>query len=411
MSESTVSFTTDMWTSCARMGYITVTAHYISSDWKLHNKVIATRAVPEKHTGVNIANVLINIKDEFQIQSLKALTTDNAQNMVVAANEAGFERWPCFSHTLQLAINDALAKIPAITKAVAFGRKLVSHFNHSPLSVKALKEQQKTMGVQTPLTVVQDVSTRWNSQFLMIDRLLKIRVAIYGVLLDENVTKPSERANLAVPEASWKVMEDVAPILARLVEARELPTSEKVPTISQIYVLLFHLLKTLSPADEDHEDSVGDPAVTKDLKKDSAVAKDLKKKLSQNIRDRFKIDTDLCPNESVLCSLAMVSTLLDPRYKSLWFLPEGNKKVLMDFAIDLMSHVQPTESSGPSATTVVKSETPKKQSKMLEWMMGDIVDLTSSPSNSGTTAELNRFVDEPVREKDPLLWWKQNDNK
>ena len=115
----------------------------------------------------------------------------------------------------------------------------------------------------------------------------------------------------------------------------------------------------------------------------------------------------MCPNESALCSMAMVSTLLDPRYKSLRFLPEGKKKVLMDYTTDLIADTQPSEASA----SAVKSETPKVQSMMLQWMMGDIVDLTSSASNSDTAAELNRFVDEPVRETDPLLWWKQNDNK
>ena len=393
---TTVAFTTDMWTSCAKMGYITVTAHYITDDWNLNNKVIATRAVPEKHTGTNIANVVTEIKNEFKITKLRALVTDNAANMVLAADVAQTERWPCFSHTLQLSINDALTKISAITKAVAFGRKLVTHFNHSPLSVKALKDQQLKMGIKTPLNVIQDVSTRWNSQFLMIERLLKVRVSIYGVLLDESVTKSSERASLAVPEASWKVMEDICPILAPLAEATELLTSEKTPTLSQVYVLLFHLMKRLSPEPDD-----------------SAVAKDLKKRISANLSSRFNLDEDDCPNDTSLCSIAMVATLLDPRYKSVKFLPEAKKKVLTDYVCDLISdseNHQSGDAPAASAGNTVKSESPDSQSLMTEWLSGDIIDLTVG-SSTNTSAELQRYLEEPVRERDPLVWWSQNDNK
>ena len=43
--------------------------------------------------------------------------------------------------------------------------------------------------------------------------------------------------------------------------------------------------------------------------------------------------------------------------------------------------------------------------------MGDIVDLMASSTSSSSSAELCRYLDEPVREADPLAWWKQNDNK
>lgn len=42
-------------------GYITVTSHYLE-EWEMCNKVLATRKLEIKHTGVNIAEILRGIQ-------------------------------------------------------------------------------------------------------------------------------------------------------------------------------------------------------------------------------------------------------------------------------------------------------------------------------------------------------------
>lgn len=121
-----MSLTTDMWTSVAQRGFITVTGHYITKDWALKCKVLATRPIDDKHTGKNIAQALLSIKEEFHIKELVALTTDNAANMVVAGREAEVTRVPCFSHTLQLVVNEIL-KVPEVSGPLTESRKLVSY--------------------------------------------------------------------------------------------------------------------------------------------------------------------------------------------------------------------------------------------------------------------------------------------
>jgi hypothetical protein len=125
MKCSQVAMTTDLWTSVAQEGYITITVHYISPDWDLKCKVLATRVLEKRHTGVHIAAVIHTLREEIKIPAFTSMTTDNAANMVVAAEKANIPRIPCFSHTLQLAINDGLKK-PQIQKALAACRRLVS---------------------------------------------------------------------------------------------------------------------------------------------------------------------------------------------------------------------------------------------------------------------------------------------
>ncbi len=51
-----VSFTTDIWTSKQMESYMTtVTARFISEDWRLHSLVLETKVLEVSHTAANIA--------------------------------------------------------------------------------------------------------------------------------------------------------------------------------------------------------------------------------------------------------------------------------------------------------------------------------------------------------------------
>ena len=50
--------TTDIWTGLAMESYLTVTAHYIDKSWELQAFVLETLPFLERHTGVNIADIV-----------------------------------------------------------------------------------------------------------------------------------------------------------------------------------------------------------------------------------------------------------------------------------------------------------------------------------------------------------------
>ena len=76
-------------------------------------------------------------KEEFGIAVIPAVVTDNAANMVSAAEGAEIAHVPCFAHALQLGVTEGL-KTPRAARAIAAGRRLVGHFNHSAMSTQAL---------------------------------------------------------------------------------------------------------------------------------------------------------------------------------------------------------------------------------------------------------------------------------
>lgn len=273
-----VSMTSDLWTSSAVQGYITVTGHFSCTSWILNNAVME-----ERHTGVNIGAVIDLLRCEFEIHTSPALTTDNASNMTIAANEIKVAHVNCcFSHTIQLAINDGL-KLPQISKVLGAARKLVSHFNYSVNATNSLLSKQEC---PRPLKLVQDVATRWNSSFYMLQRLLKLQIPVYGVIFDDSVTKSGDRVRLDIKDSFWKVMEDIVPILEPLEQITELLGKEDVPTGSQVFILLYSLINN-------------------DLKLvdgDSGVVKDLKSKFVEGLQKRFDIDNQGVPNSNCVAN-------------------------------------------------------------------------------------------------------------
>ena len=53
-SAISVGYTTDIWSSIATESYITLTAHFITPDFEQKSYILATRKMPERHTGVHI---------------------------------------------------------------------------------------------------------------------------------------------------------------------------------------------------------------------------------------------------------------------------------------------------------------------------------------------------------------------
>ena len=87
MKGKVISLMSDMWTSTAVQGFITVTGHFIQ-DWELKNLVTATRIMTERHTGVNIGTTINQICEEVIVGGKLAIVTDNASNMSIAATES-----------------------------------------------------------------------------------------------------------------------------------------------------------------------------------------------------------------------------------------------------------------------------------------------------------------------------------
>ncbi|CAH1113759.1 unnamed protein product [Psylliodes chrysocephalus] len=134
------------------------------------------------HTSKNLANEISNIAREWEItDKILLIVSDNASNIKGAImNELNLKHFGCFAHTLNLIVNHSL-DIPEILSLLAKVRKVVAHFKRSALANEHIMKYQENMG-NAPLKVLQDVATRWNSTYYMLERFLLLENALKSTI-------------------------------------------------------------------------------------------------------------------------------------------------------------------------------------------------------------------------------------
>jgi hypothetical protein len=62
-----ISFTLDAWTSKNQIPFLGISAHWISSNWKLKNTILDFQPLEGTHSGENLARVFFNTIKEYEI--------------------------------------------------------------------------------------------------------------------------------------------------------------------------------------------------------------------------------------------------------------------------------------------------------------------------------------------------------
>lgn len=137
--------TTDMWTSRNGAGYISLTCHFISKDFKMSFKNLQTRHFPGSHNHDTIQDTIVSAAADWCIDLRKqvvAFTTDSGSNIVKALEEMSMLRLPCIGHTLNLAVQKGI-QVRQVVTAVGRCRKLVAHFHRSRIDSEELEKKQE----------------------------------------------------------------------------------------------------------------------------------------------------------------------------------------------------------------------------------------------------------------------------
>ena len=154
--------------------------------------------------------------------------------------------------------------------------------------------------------MIQDVCTRWNSMYMMFERLMELRSAIYAVLHDKKYTKPNECETLELSTKTWHLMEELLPVLKPLVDATEALSSERYPSVSCYIPMIVGLIKyNLAPKENDSE-----------------LIDTFKVKVIFGLRSRF-----IMPDDPGFARSATATSMLpDPRHKSLAVIEDPNTR-------------------------------------------------------------------------------------
>ena len=92
------SATTDLWSSCTSDPYLSLTVHYIDTEWNLQSHCLQANYMPEDHTGEQLQDALSTSFNEWNLDSSKlvAITTDNGSNFILACQLLKYRRLSCF---------------------------------------------------------------------------------------------------------------------------------------------------------------------------------------------------------------------------------------------------------------------------------------------------------------------------
>ena len=244
-----ISLTSDCWTSRVNQSYISITAYFlkVKSDWQFEHFVLESKKLPGSHTAEHLAEAIKECLIEWEIQDsqISCVTIDNASNIVKAVDQ--LLKWPhlpCFGHTLNLAVKASLP-IPRVHQAVSKCSHVVTYFRRSSKATYLLKEKQIALGLLQH-SMIQDVETRWNSTYNMLERICEQQASICAALVD------LKRVDLMLQDSDVKIMENLVEILKSFFQITETICGENYTTVSSIKPLLHHLLNTaLDPRSND----------------------------------------------------------------------------------------------------------------------------------------------------------------
>lgn len=183
-----VAFTTDIWSStCSANSLLSLTGHWIGEDFVRKHGVLNASSFVGQHAVEAIKNEINRMLTAWNLEK-KAVTIlrDNAANAVAGLELTGVDHQGCFVHTLQLVIHDAISTQRSVNEMLAICRRIAGHFNRSPLAHHRPAEDLARKTNMPKHHIIQDVSTRWNSSFYMLQRILEQKNAVveYASLYD-----------------------------------------------------------------------------------------------------------------------------------------------------------------------------------------------------------------------------------
>lgn len=235
-----VALTADMWSNQNMDCFLTVTIHFFNQNI-LKSYVLTTCDVPTSHTGENLAEIMTNILTEWKILTkVSAIVTDNGANMVKMCDLLGIRHMPCFAHTLNLTLEDSM-KLSQVEDITNKCKAIVKFFKKSSVGWRALKLAQKERNPDsTPLKMLQEVSTRWNSTFYMMKRILQLSDVL--ALVCRKLVQAPDYLTASEEEA----VKEVINILEIFEEATKLVSADQYPTSSLVIPIICGLFEKLN---------------------------------------------------------------------------------------------------------------------------------------------------------------------
>uniref|UniRef100_A0A3P8RUH3 BED-type domain-containing protein n=1 Tax=Amphiprion percula TaxID=161767 RepID=A0A3P8RUH3_AMPPE len=356
-----LSFTTDCW-SGATESLMSLTCHFIDSEWTRKQVVLNTRVMQGSHTGEYLKDTFLSMLEEWKIRKdrVALVLRDSGANIVKGMRLAELPDLSCTAHALQLVVHDGLLSQRAIRDVIAMLKNCATHFHHSILAKQRLLKIQRELGLPEH-SIIQAVPTRWNSTLHMLQRMLEQKRALHLYC--------GEHGGFSSPTAQqWDLVSNLIETL--------LPIEEVTLQVSHSNSSASCIIPCLT--------------VLKMLQDEGPSAKGigtLRQVMRESLEKRFSKLEDTKP--------VVLACLLDPRYKS---------------------HAFSVATTMNKAKEWLKEEVDAstQQTSREEHAVTDRASMEEQLASGCIEDELYLYLKEPVidrRQGDPLQWWKQNEGR
>ncbi|KAL0992930.1 hypothetical protein UPYG_G00101080 [Umbra pygmaea] len=405
---SFVSLTSDMWTSIDKESYISVTGHLVAENAHLSTFLLGISKLPENHKTIHIEEAKNQLVASWGLHSrVAAFVTETGDNMVTAVQKLGILQLPSFAHVLNIVIKRSMEATLEMQEIRCQARAIVSFFRLNQNAEIRLAEVQGQLG-RPERKLVQEVDSRWNSSFSMLECLFDQRESVAAALstLDTDI--------IPLGSADYEAIHQCLGVLGPFNQATAELVSENRVSAAKVIPLIRMLKMTLE-------------------KKHSAAVHHTAVQLALNLQRELQTSCSTVETEPVLA----LSALLDPRFKMLAFGNQGYAqeavKLLTSECASLI-HSSPIDADTfpPSNTgsTTSSPSSPNNASWVMDAASGSMESLPKSQdgglweifdskvgetqsvqsSTADAAVEVQRYLSDPYlnRVENPMHYWEKH---
>uniref|UniRef100_A0A8C3VGG6 Zinc finger BED-type containing 4 n=1 Tax=Catagonus wagneri TaxID=51154 RepID=A0A8C3VGG6_9CETA len=306
-----VHFTSGVWMSSQTREYLTLTAHWVTfeSSARPHREdrhcsaLLDVSQVDCDYSGSSVRKQLECWWEAWVTSAglqVGITVTDNA-SIGRTLNEGARSSVQCFSHTVGLIVAEAIKSQRLVQNLLSTARKICERVQRSPRAKARLAELQREYELP-PHRLLQDVPSRWNTSFHMLERLLEQKRAVNELSAECNFRE-------LISCDQWEVMQSVCHALKPF-DAASRELGARVSTLGQVIPMIHILHRRVEML---FEETMGIDTMLKSLR-EAMVSR-----LSATLRDPRYV----------------LATLLDPRYKASLFSQEEAEQCKRDLVREL----------------------------------------------------------------------------
>ncbi|XP_007952931.1 zinc finger BED domain-containing protein 4 [Orycteropus afer afer] len=379
-----VHFTSGIWMSNQTREYLTLTAHWVTFASSVrprcedhHCSALLDVSQIDCDYGGNSIQKQLECWWEAWVTSIGlqvGITVTDNPSIGKTLSEGAHPSVQCFSHTVNLIVNEAIKSQRMVQNLLSIARKICERVHRSPKAREKLVELQREYALP-PHHLIQDVPSKWNTSFHMLERLIEQKRAVNEVAIECNFRE-------LISCDQWEVMQSVCHAL-RPFDAASREMSTHVSALSQVIPMIHILNRKVEML---FEETMGIDTMLKSLK-EAMVSR-----LSSTLHDPRYI----------------FATLLDPRYKASLFTEEETEQYKQDLVREL-EILNSTSDDRPVSNGCDTGSPPKDASGeeslwslMAKMRRPDLREKTKLPEDM-VLAYLEEEVLEP--NCDPLTYW------